>query len=211
MAADKKKVSMLGKRKSTGSATITSSPRAKTPNSRRSAPVKNPTKAFQTSVPKKATTPQKTAVSQTISKTPLKTPIAPKTPVSVKVAKSPQKSVSKKSIKRPRKSNVKPPLPSSVEEMKQKVLDKQQEIAQKRKSVQEKRKSVGPKTWASVASKLTSSPWKPAASAATVKLPPKTPLRDRAIKAMNKTKGAYKKPEKPLIKTGSKRKSIGQY
>ena len=92
--------------------------------------------------------------------------------------------------------------------MRQKVLEKKQEIIAKRKSIQAKRKSVGPKTWASVASKLTKSPWKPAQTANTIKLPPKTPLRQRALKAMKKTKAVQEESKLP-IKIGSKRKSTG--
>lgn len=89
-----------------------------------------------------------------------------------------------------------------VEDMKQLVQEKKRSLIEKRKSIQEKRKSVGPKTWASVASKLSNTPWKSAGTRGTIKLPPKTPLRQRAIKAMTKT---------AAVKTGVKRKSTGKY
>ena len=71
-----------------------------------------------------------------------------------------------------------------------------------------------------MASKLSKSPWQPARSADTVKLPPKTPLAARAAKA--KAKGATAKPVKAVpvkavavkaapVKTYVKRKSIGRF
>ena len=133
----------------------------------------------------------------------------PKTPVKRKSTSTP---VPSKLAKTPRKSTGKTPSgrqTDSVEDIRQKVLEKKKEILEKRKSIQAKRKSVGPKTWASVASKLTKSPWKPATAADTVKLPPKTPLRQRALKAMGKTKVVKKEEPKPPAKVGSKRKSTG--
>ncbi|XP_063694075.1 microtubule-associated protein futsch-like isoform X2 [Bolinopsis microptera] len=133
----------------------------------------------------------------------------PKTPLK---RKSTSATSPAKVAKTPRKSTGKIPKDSSedsVEEIRQKVLEKKKEILEKRKSIQQKRKSVGPKTWATVASKLTKSPWKAVPAATVVKLPPKTPLRKRALKAMGKTKVVRKNEPKPPLKIGSKRKSTG--
>ena len=130
----------------------------------------------------------------------------PKTPLK---RKSTSATTPAKVAKTTRKSTGNTPTEDSVEEVRQKVLEKKKEILEKRKSIQQKRKSVGPKTWATVASKLTKSPWKAVPTATIVKLPPKTPLRKRALKAMGKTKVVKKNDPKPPLKIGSKRKSPG--